>query len=489
MAELPDTLYTAEQSRLLDRVAMEEAGLGGGALMERAGAAAFACLRREWPRARRPAILCGPGNNGGDGYVVARLAAAAGLEPRVIALKPAASEDARRAEAAWRGAGGGVEPWRPDLLDDADVVVDALFGTGLERPLEGDWAAAVAAANRAPVPVLAVDAPSGLHSDSGRVLGECVQADVTLTFICVKQGLLTGAGPHYCGRLFFDDLDVPGWIYARAGPGVERLSAAGLRHLVPRRPRHAHKGDCGRVVIAGGAAAMPGAARLAGEGALRAGAGLVSLAVHPAHGAAMVAGRPELILNGGSVLSGADAVAVGPGLGREDWGRDLWERVMDAGVPKVVVDADALYHLARAPARRDTWVLTPHPGEAARLLETTVDQVEADRVGACRRLARRYGGVCVLKGAGTVIAAAGGSTALCDAGNPGLASGGTGDVLTGIIAALLAQGLSPWNAACLGVWLHASAADRAVAEFGEAGLLAGDLPRYVGRLMDELCAS
>ena len=485
MGSLPDTLYIAEQSRRLDRIAMDEAGLGGGVLMARAGAAAFRCLRRLWPRRRRPLILCGPGNNGGDGYVVARLAAAAGLAPRLAAPRPAASEDARRAEAAWREAGGTVEPWRPELLEGADLVVDGLFGTGLERPLEGTWREAVEAVNRAAAPVLALDIPSGLHADSGRVLGACVKAAATVTFICAKRGMFTARGPEHCGAVYFDDLEVPGWIYARAGPGVGRLTPELLSPLRPRYPRHAHKGDRGTVLVAGGAPSMPGAARLAGEAALRAGAGRAVLAVHPSHGAALLAGRPELMLADATALPPADAVVAGPGLGRDDWGRALWGRVLDSAPARLVADADALYHLARSPRRREHWVLTPHPGEAARLLETTVEAVESDRFEACRRIAQQYGGVCVLKGAGTVITAASGVTALCDRGNPGLATAGTGDVLAGVIGALLAQGLSCWDAACLGVWLHATAGDRAAAAAGEAGLAAGDLLPWLPRLLAE----
>ena len=254
-----------------------------------------------------------------------------------------------------------------------------------------------------------------------------------------------------------------------------------LHGLLVPRVRHAHKGDAGRVLVVGGQPGMPGAVRLAGEAAYRAGAGLVVLATHPAHAASIGAARPELIAYGVNdaqaiqpLLAGAHALAVGPGLGQGEWGRALWQAVLAVDKP-LVVDADALNLLAAQPSSRADWVLTPHPGEAARLLGVSVAEIEADRFAAARAIAQRFGGVCVLKGSGTLVAAHGEpSMWLCDRGNPGLATGGSGDVLTGVIVALLAQGLKPNEAARLGVWVHASAGDR-VAANGERGMMASDL--------------
>jgi NAD(P)H-hydrate epimerase len=465
--------------------------------MERAGKAAFALLRERFPRARRITVVCGPGNNGGDGYVLARLAREAGLAATVLSpakrsgaqAHPATSTaatigpkgDAAAACAAWGEAGGTVLPFAAAPLQACDVIVDALFGTGLERPLEGEWRAAIEAMNASGRPVFAIDIPSGLHADTGLVLGAAVRAVLTLSFIGLKAGLFTGQGREHSGLLRFDDLGVPDAVFTGVTPLARRITRRNLHGLLTPRARHAHKGDAGRVLVVGGQPGMPGAVRLTGEGAYHAGAGLVVLATHPAHAALISAARPELITYGANdapavqpLFAGAHALAVGPGLGQGEWGRGLWQAVLAADQP-LVVDADALNLLAAQSATRTDWVLTPHPGEAARLLGVSVADIQADRFAAARAIARRYGGVCVLKGSGTLIATSEDQPLwLCDRGNPGLATGGSGDVLTGVIAALLAQGLVPFEAARLGVWAHASAGDR-VAASGERGMMASDL--------------
>jgi NAD(P)H-hydrate epimerase len=495
MPRLPQALYSAAQSRTLDQLALAAMGLSGNALMERAGTAAFSCLRRRWPRAQRLAIVCGPGNNGGDGYVLARLAQAAGrtVAAMTIAGTPAPRGDAATAHTAFMAAGGRTELVAEAGLHEADVIIDALVGTGLERALTGPWQSAVEAINAAGRPVLALDMPSGVHSDTGRVLGCAVRAQATVTFIGLKLGLFTGAGPAYAGEVSFDDLGVPAACCAQVTPLAARITRAMLRGLLPRRARDAHKGQLGRVLVVGGDAPMGGAPRLAGVGAYRAGAGLVTLAMHPVHASA-VGAHPELISYGvadaagvadalGALLSAADVIAVGPGLGQGAWGQALWAQVRDSAQP-LVVDADALNLLATEPQRREDWVLTPHPGEAARLLGCTAAEVQADRPAAARALVARYGGVCVLKGAGTLIADAGGLW-LCDRGNPGMATAGMGDVLTGIIAALRAQGLSAHDAARLGVWVHAAAGDDAARD-GEIGTMASDIFLHIRDWLNRL---
>jgi NAD(P)H-hydrate epimerase len=366
-------------------------------------------------------------------------------------------------------------------LQVCDVIIDALFGTGLERPLEGEWRTAIEAMNASGRPIFAIDIPSGLHADSGQVLGAAVRAALTLSFIGLKAGLFTGQGREYSGLIRFDDLGVPDALFTGVTPLARRITQRNLHGLLAPRARHAHKGNAGRVLVVGGQPGMPGAVRLTGEAAYRAGAGLVVLATHSAHVASIGAARPELIAYGvndapaiQSLLAGAHALAVGPGLGQGEWGHGLWQAVLAADQP-LVVDADALNLLAAQPATRTDWVLTPHPGEAARLLGVSVADIQSDRFAAARAIAQRYGGVCVLKGSGTLIAAHDDQPLwLCDRGNPGLATGGSGDVLTGAIAALLAQGLVPFAAARLGVWAHASAGDQAAAN-GERGILASDL--------------
>jgi ADP-dependent NAD(P)H-hydrate dehydratase / NAD(P)H-hydrate epimerase len=476
---LPSALYTAAQVRELDRRAIEDHGIAGYTLMERAGQAAFDTLRRRWPGAQRLGVLCGPGNNGGDGYVIARLARAAGLAVWLVeAADPGRLKgDAARARADWTAAGG--EPLTAGAAwPGADVLVDALLGTGLDRAVEGRFAGLIDAINAAGLPVLAVDIPSGLNADTGAVLGRAVRAAVTVSFIGLKTGLFTGEGPTRCGEVLFDDLAVPADVRTGMVPAAERLDAACLARL-GRRARGAHKGDFGHVLVVGGDRGMPGAARMAGEAAARTGAGLVSVATHPDHAALLPLVRPELMVHGVagpgdlySLLARSTVLAVGPGLGRGDWGRGLLARLLETGLP-MVVDADALNLLAGEPVHRETWVLTPHPGEAGRLLGTDAARVQADRLAAAARIQQDFGGVCVLKGAGTVIRD-GRDAAICTGGNPGMASGGMGDVLTGVIAALIAQGVALPEAARLGVCIHAEAADRA-ARAGERGLLASDV--------------
>ncbi len=478
---LPYALYTAAQVRALDQAAIAS-GMPGGALMARAGEAAYQRLRARWPEARRITLLCGAGNNGGDGYVLARLARADGLDVTLFQLGDVSQlgTDAKGMLEAWLGMGGRLEAFQ-ELPRRSDVIVDALLGIGLERPVAGEWARAVEAVNAQRAPVLAIDIPTGLHADTGRVLGTAIRAAATLSFIGLKQGLFTGAGPDCCGDIYFDGLGVPAVIYAREILAARRLDWAKVSDRVEPRHRDAHKGDFGHVLVVGGAPGFSGAARLAGEGALRAGAGLVSVATHPTHAAHLNTGRPELMVRGvveprelSPLLERASAVAIGPGLGREPWGIGLIERVLAAGKP-LVMDADALNWLAGARLRRDDWVLTPHPGEAARLLGCTAAEVQADRFSALRHLQDLYGGTIVLKGAGTlVLGPSQRPPGVCSQGNPGMASGGSGDVLTGMIAALLGRGLDPEHAAEAAVCLHAAAGDRAAAE-GEQGLLATDL--------------
>jgi NAD(P)H-hydrate epimerase len=491
---LPETLYTAAQTRELDRLAIEEHKVPGAKLMQRAGAAAFDLLRVRWPRARRVAVLCGPGNNGGDGYVMARLARAAGLTVDVLSLGAAEKMqgDAAAARKQCKSAGVSIRNFQADLLAGHDVIVDALLGTGLEREVDGEWSAAIEAINASRLPVLAVDVPSGLNADTGRVMGVAVRASATMSFIGLKAGLFTGAGRGHAGEVFFNDLNVPPDIYARVPALVRRLTETSLHGLMPGRRRDMHKGDAGHVLVIGGDRGMPGAARLAGESAYRAGAGLVMLATHPEHAAHISAARPELIVHGVAtpealrpLLARADVIAAGPGLGQGEWGNAMFGAALDTKLP-MVVDADALNILAADPLMHTDWILTPHPGEAGRLLGMTTEQIQTDRFAAARELVASFGGVCVLKGAGTLVTSLyDGVVWACDRGNPGMASAGMGDVLTGVIAGLRAQGLISPVAARLGVWLHAAAGDDAAAS-GEIGMLASDLFPHIRSRLNRL---
>lgn len=486
--QLPHALYTSAQVRDLDRLAIEQFEIPGLELMRRAGTAAFDLLYERWPAAQRILVLCGPGNNGGDGYVVARLAHEAGMQVQLVQVGDAEKlgADARQCRDDWESCGGECDVFER-IARDVDVIVDALLGIGLQRAPSGEFARVIEAVNVHHARVLAVDVPSGLDADSGAAPGLAVRADVTLSFIGLKRGLFTGDAVDLAGDVRFDALEVPARVYASQILSARRIAYDKQQQLLSPRRRSAHKGHFGHVLVVGGDQGFGGAALLAAEAAARCGAGLVSVATRSAHVPGFLAARPELMVHAcdhsqplEALLQQASVVVLGPGLGRAAWGREMFAMVMASHRP-MVVDADALNQLAEAGmGARENWVLTPHPGEAGRLLQTCVADLQADRFAAAQALQQRYGGTLVLKGAGTLVQGSGPNPpALCNAGNPGMASGGMGDVLSGVIGALLAQGFLPTEAAELGVCLHAAAADSAAAEIGERGLLASDLMPYL----------
>ena len=472
-------VYTGAESRAFDRRAIDRFGIPGIRLMHRAGRAAFEALSGRWPDAKSLSVVCGAGNNAGDGYVIAGLARDAGMDVDLVQVGDPAKLAGDALEASrFAAARLGVpierssRPWRIT----GDVVVDALLGTGARGAVRPDFADAVAAINASGKPVLAVDVPSGVDADSGGLhASEPVRAELTVTFVAAKLGLVTGDAVDFAGEVVFDDLGVPCAVYDRPGIGV--LNGDGL-HLLARRPG-AHKGDAGRLLIVGGETDMGGAVALAGEAALRAGAGLVSIATRGENRAAILARRPELMVREAhgpddiaDLAARASAIAVGPGLGGAAWGRSLLAFCVGADKP-LVVDADGLNIVAddgvALPAEA---VVTPHPGEAGRLLGRSTAWVQSNRPAAAAALAGDRL-VAVLKGAGTLLAEGGAVRSVCVDGNPAMATAGSGDVLTGIVGALLAQGLAARQAAELGVWLHARAGDEAAAA-AAASPVAGD---------------
>jgi len=473
-------LYPSASVRELDRQAIEEHGIPGYTLMQRAGEVVFEAICERYPDARRWLVCCGSGNNGGDGYVVATLARKAGYQAQVIAMR-APDElqgDAAKAAADWLEQGGTVS-LETGSLPAADLIVDALLGTGLERLVSGAYAELIGLINNVAAPVVAVDVPSGISADTGAVMGCAVLAEMTVSFIGRKQGLYTADGPDHAGTRLFNDLAVPPVIY-EVVPNTGYLIHESKVTFKPRK-HNSHKGNYGHLLIIGGAPGYSGAARLCGEAALRCGAGLVSIACHPQVASCLNSSCPELMVRGvrqatelEELLEQASVIALGPGLGHQQWGSSLYQAVINRDVP-LVLDADGLNLLAAEPIKLPTAILTPHPGEAARLLGSDSQTIQQDRFTAVRQLTDRYQAVAVLKGCGTLVGANGQATGVCMAGNPGMASGGMGDVLTGVIGALLAQGLDPMTAASTGVWLHATAADQAAASDGQRGLLASDL--------------
>ncbi len=492
MKQLPPNLYRAEQTRELDRLAIEEFGISANILMERAGDAAFNILRQTWPDASRIAVMCGSGNNGGDGFVIARLAYEQGLNVTVYQVGDPVRIQGDALAALQRMQGVDLSPvaYTEQSLDDYDVIVDALLGTGLSGEVRAPFRQAIEAINASPAPVLAVDIPSGLNADTGMPCGLAVRADCTVSFIGLKQGMMIGKGPDYCGKILFDDLNLPAAVFERLEPAATLLAYDELKHHLKPRERTAHKGDFGHVLIVGGNKGMSGAARLAGEAALRSGAGLVSIATRRKHAAQLSATRPELMCHGiesGDALKALSAratvIAIGPGLGQDDWAREMLSIAMARNLP-LVVDADALKLLAKIEIERKDWILTPHPGEAAHLLHTGTAEVQQDRFAAVSKLVEKYDATVVLKGAGSLVKHPGEKPGLCTAGNPGMASAGMGDVLTGVIAALVAQGMGQAEAARLGVCLHAEAGDLAIRGIGVRGLLAGDIMSPLRRLVN-----
>jgi len=482
MQKLPITLYRTAQVRELDRIAIQEVGISGFELMSRAGYEVFQWFRNKCPNSESVAVFCGAGNNAGDGYIIARLALEAGLKVSVYCLaNPENSKgDALTAYQNYTQANGTVIPFQGDETIDADVIVDALLGTGLDRPVTGLYAQAIQLINKSAAYIVAVDSPSGLNADTGNVMGCAVKADCTVTFIALKQGLLTGQAADYCGEICYASLAVPETIFQAVLPSAVRV----VKTPLPRRQRCSHEGNYGHVLIIGGDLGYSGAAILAGEAALRVGAGLVSIATRPEHAGLMNLNRPELMCHGVSsakqlsgLLEKASVVVIGPGLGQSEWAAELFMATL-AAQKSMIIDADGLNILAGLSITHPDWILTPHPGEAARLLKCSTTDIEQDRFASVLAIQANYGGVAILKGAGTLIASKN-QCAVSTTGNPGMASGGMGDVLSGVIAGLLAQGLSLQDAAQQGVYRHGQAADRAAEKDGERGLLASDLMPYL----------
>ncbi|MDX1367231.1 NAD(P)H-hydrate dehydratase [Pseudomonas sp.] len=486
---LPLALYSAAQVRELD-ARLIAAGTPGFELMNRAAHAIWRALRRRWPDAGTLTVLAGCGNNAGDGYLVAALALRAGWQVRLVAvgdplqLQGAAAQARDEAQAA----GVTIQPWS-ECVELSGVVVDALLGTGLSGAVREPYAQAIRLLNASALPVVAVDIPSGLCADSGQVLGVAVRAQLTVTLIGLKLGLFTGVAADWVGELVFDDLQAEPALVAAQACVAQRLAGAHVPRL-PGRPRTVHKGQLGHVLVVGGDRGFAGAALLAAQSALRSGAGMVSLATRAEHLAPAQARVPEVmsaaVASANQLLAlgaAASVWVVGPGLGQGAWGRSLLSVASISGAPQIW-DADALNLLAAGAVKMPAGgVITPHPGEAARLLGVSAAEVQADRPAAARALARRYQAVCVLKGAGTLLADSAGQLLLCDRGHPVMAGAGLGDVLAGLIGALLAQGLPVMAAASLAVWLHASAGER-LAEQG-CGLAASDLCAAIRQLLRE----
>jgi ADP-dependent NAD(P)H-hydrate dehydratase / NAD(P)H-hydrate epimerase len=500
-------ILTAEQMREADRRTIAELGIPGAVLMESAGRAVVSEILRCYSHlAPGPVlVLCGKGNNGGDGLVVARTLLQHGWQVTTVLLADAAAigGDARRNLDILQRLGAplefaadliGLENLLPQLPPPA-LVVDALLGTGLSSPVVGSHASAIAWMNRTPAPKVAIDIPSGLDATSGAILGSVLSADLTVTLAAAKLGQLIHPGVACCGELVVAEIGIPQALLEELAAGI-LLEAGEVRRFLPPRPPVGHKGTFGHLLLVAGSCGKAGAAALAAEAALRAGAGLVTVAAPASLQTTLAIKLTEAMTSPLDEFDGALAetalvqiaalwpdktvLALGPGLGRSAATGALVRKVIaDCPLP-LVLDADALFALAGhgevlAARPVGTTILTPHPGEMAHLLGVSIGEIEADRIGTARRFAEKHGVILVLKGARTVIAAPDGGILINPTGHAGMATGGMGDLLTGIIAALLCQGAPPLAAAAAGVWLHGRSGDRLRPRFGDAGLLASDL--------------
>ena len=496
--------YSAQTSQAIDHDAIDNHGIPGILLMKRAAWFAWQTMQdkllsnapNQIHSHQHIHIVCGPGNNGGDGFVLAQYAAINGYKTTVSLLgeRHHIKGDALIALQEMEQAGLELQSFNPKLIENADFIVDAIFGTGLSKAIQGEFAEAIEAINQANKKVMALDIPSGINANTGAVLGTAIRATHTCTFITRKLGHHMAEGESFSGQVSFSRLFLAKEIYQAHPALAENQPLKYWLNKLPERTSDFHKGKAGTNCLIGGDLTMMGAIQLAGMASLKCGSGLGKVISHAEHAIAITQAVPELMCYPETQLStqlvNAKAYAIGPGLGQNSWGEALFNdtlhRVAELNIAGVI-DADALRLLQQwlnssSSTHKHNWVLTPHPGEAAQLLGITNTEVQADRIKAIKQLHEKFGGVIVLKGNGTLIYN-GNRIQICLAGNPGMAVGGMGDVLTGAISAFLAQGLSLWDAANLGVSLHAHAADIHAQQHGQNSLLPSDVTNTMGQLL------
>ncbi len=491
-----ETLYSVAQIRKIEQKQAENSQTY--LLMEEAGKAAFKLMKKTWPDARKVLVLSGRGNNGGDGYVLARLATQERYKATLCQLS---AEDKIQGDALIalnRLPHSGLNKcsWSSVDVDDYDVIIDAMLGTGVKGALREPYIKIIEQVNCSKTPVLSIDIPSGVEADSGYVDSIAVKAQVTATFVGHKKGLFTGQSSNFTGKVRLFPLGIQQKCYPDEKSLVIAENWNSIKsRLKPRLPA-THKGDYGHCLIIGGAKGMTGAAVLAASAAARTGSGLVSAYLQD-YAETLITVRPEVMAKNVALaaiksqlaqLSRISALVIGPGLGQSEWSAcwmdGLYHSDFNVELPKVI-DADGLNWLSHYPNFDTQRILTPHPGEAGRLLGISSDEVNRDRFAASYAIAEKFGGVCILKGSGTIISQVGKPQIVCPVGNPGMASGGMGDVLSGIVGALLAQGFSLLDAALLGVCLHGEAGDRVAGpDKLYRGMLASDLIQFLPLLMN-----
>lgn len=492
-------IYNTSQVREIDRSAIEDHKIPGLTLMDRAARACLKALLDAWPDPGAVAVFCGSGNNAGDGFIIAGLLQDRGIPVRAccVGRQPEPGSDAGDAFAYMQQAGVPIVD-ASEALEGVTVVVDALLGTGISGDVRPAYQEVINQINAAQVRVLAVDLPSGLNADTGAVGSACIRADVTVTFIGRKLGLLTNDGPEFSGQVSFASLDVPEHIVEEVEPLAHQLEYFELAAALPVRHRNAHKVAHGHLVIVGGGKGMAGAVTMTAEASLYAGAGMVTVLTAETSVPVVMSRRPEIMARSApddqtaELLQRASAIVLGPGLGQTEWGSEMFQLALQANKP-MLIDADGLNLLAESDvAARDNWVLTPHPGEARRLLGAD-GSVQSQRVDTVQSIRQRYGGQVLLKGAGTLIMAdpaasetgnSQGQLWVNPYGNPGMSVAGMGDILSGVIGGLMVQGLPLSLATCLGCVVHSLAADQRVKAQGERGLLATELLPDIRRLLN-----
>lgn len=493
---ISDNLYSVKATRDLDQSAIAEMDNSGILLMKRAGSAALDELFQAFGRPSLITVFCGSGNNAGDGYIIAALASQKKVPVTVYELGDTKkfSNETAQARVFAEHANVTFAPFDKNIQLTGGVIVDSLLGIGFRGALREVYAEAVNIINNAELPVLSVDIPTGLDADTGAVMGEAVRADLTVTFIGAKKGLFTGRAPALCGDIIYHSLDVAEHLFDSVKADAQLLDAHSLLDSLPEWEADVHKGQRGHSMIIGGDTGYGGAAAIAAEASLRTGCGLTSVATQPQHVSAVIARCPEIMTYGVTsgqqlepLLERPNALVIGPGLGRSPWSEQLLQKSLDSGLP-LVIDADALNILAEGRLVKDReyhqWVLTPHPGEAARLLGSTVAEIQADRFSAVREIQRRYKALVLLKGPGTLIAGENEIIKVCPYGNSAMASAGMGDLLSGIIGSLIAQGLSLQKSAELGCCIHSCAADMAVSERGHRALITTDIFFFLHKLLN-----
>ena len=459
--------------------------------MGRAAQAAFDSIVHHYPHANYLAVFCGPGGNGADGLYFAAIAALAGKSIRCHLMADLESLSEKQQKAYKMACDAGVQFVAVDQVidEDTDMIVDALLGIGCQDDLAEPIQAAVDIINASKKPICSLDIPTGLNANTGAAVANGITADLTISFIAPKIGCYMYRGPRVCGKVITHHLGIEPSIIEAQKPVATLLSERFIRQCLPKRKKDSHKGDYGNVLVIGGDYGMGGAVRMAAEAAMRTGAGSVTVATRPEHLNVVSGARPEIMCY--EVRTGEDlqplidkakVIVLGPGLGRSEWAKELFDCVIKSDKPKIM-DADALYFLSEHPIKRDDWILTPHPGEAAQLLKHSCPDIQDHRLESVREIQNIYGGVALLKGRGTLVND-GKGIRLCHAGNPGMATAGMGDMLSGVLGGLAAQGLTLPQSAGVGVLVHARSADMAVQESGERGLLATDLLPYLRVLVN-----